>query len=351
MNQQPHVERQMQALSAITAAMSATYSPQAILDAVLKAVVETLNYKAASVRLLDAERKVLVLRAAYGLSQEYLDKGKVQVENSPIDRDVLTGQIVEVQDVTHDPGFQYPEAAQREGIRGVLAAPLTSRGKTTGVLRVYTAEIHDFTDEERAFLRVVANLTARAIAGAQLFQAFWSIVRQVNSSLKVEDVLVHLLRGTINELNYKGGLIRLLDVKAQVLRLVAAEGLSREYLSKGDVRIGQSAIDTEVLQGKPLTIYDVTSDPRWHYGEAAAREGIRSVQVVPLAVRGSVIGVLRVYSSQPHRFTDEEVGFLNAVADLGAIAIENARLHQALSEKYETLKTDAAGWYRFLTLS
>ena len=40
-----------------------------------------------------------------------------------------------------------------------------------------------------------------------------------------------------------------------------------------------------------------------------------------------------------------------AVVNLGAIAIENTKLHEALKERLEALKTDADGWYRFLALS
>lgn len=351
MDEQTVIQRRIQALYAIADAMGASFNPQTVLDTVLQAIVDTLGYRAAVVRLLDAERETLVLRAACGLSEAYLAKGPVQVANSPMDQAVLAEQVVVLEDITHDEGFQYPAAAAREGLHSILGAPLAHRGRVLGVLRVYTGEAHEFDAEERAFMGAVAKFVARALANAHLFQALWGIVHNVNSSLAVEEVLVQLLRGTLTELNYKAGLIRLVDVKAQVMRLVAAEGLSREYLGKGDVRIGQSAIDTQVLAGKPVTIYDVTTDPRFQYREAAAREGIRSVHAAPLTVRGTVIGVLRVYSGQPHRFSDEETAFLSAVADLGGIAIENARLHQALAEKYETLKTDAAGWYRFLTLS
>ena len=73
--------------------------------------------------------------------------------------------------------------------------------------------------------------------------------------------------------------------------------------------------------------------------------------VLPLCVRGITIGVLRLYSGQIRRFSTEELAFAAAVADLGAMAIENARLHAALQERLEALKADSNGWYRFLALS
>jgi GAF domain-containing protein len=50
------------------------------------------------------------------------------------------------------------------------------------------------------------------------------------------------------------------------------------------------------------------------------------------------------------KLSEEEIGFAVAIADLGAVAVENARLHQALKRRLEELKQDADGWYRFLAL-
>jgi GAF domain-containing protein len=80
-------------------------------------------------------------------------------------------------------------------------------------------------------------------------------------------------------------------------------------------------------------------------------EGIRSLLILPLCVQDTPIGVLRLYSSQVRRFSTEELAFASAVADLGAVAIENAKLHETLKERLQALKEDSNGWYRFLTLS
>lgn len=346
-----HEER---ALFAVARAMNTALSRQAMLEAVLQAVVTELGYKAASLRLLDAEQRTLNLQAAYGLSQTYLNKGGVELERNLVDREALQGKPVAIRDVATTPGVQYPQAAEQEGIRSVLSVPLhTARGETeqvVGVMRVYTAQQYDFSKDEIEFVSAVANLAARALAYAHLYEAFQSIAQQVNSSLKVKDVLAALLRSTVRELNFKAASIRLLGPRKKRLHVAAAEGLSPQYLSKGDVRIEDSPIDREVIQGRPVTIFDVVHERGFQYPAEAEREGIRSVLAVPLAVHGEIAGVLRIYSGQPHRFTAEEEAFVRAVADLGAIALENARLHEALEQKYEAAREDWSGWYRFLAL-
>ena len=127
--------------------------------------------------------------------------------------------------------------------------------------------------------------------------------------------------------------------------------LSEAYLKKGEVEVAQSAIDRRVLQdGQPVALRDVAEEPGFQYSEEALREGIRSVLVLPLRVREAMVGVMRLYSGQVRRFAPEEISLANAVADLGAVAIENARLHQMLKQRLEALKEDVDGWYRFLAL-
>jgi GAF domain-containing protein len=45
--------------------------------------------------------------------------------------------------------------------------------------------------------------------------------------------------------------------------------------------------------------------------------------------------VLRVYSQERRTFTDAEMHFLIAVADLAALCIENARLYDQVRQSYE----------------
>jgi len=349
------VIRFCRAISAVTDAMGSLAHWREVLDSILHALVEELGYRAASVRQLDAERQTLVLVGALGLSEDYLSKGAVEIERSALDREVLEGRLVEVADVRNDARLQYPAEAEREGIGSILAAPLSLKGQVTGVLRAYSAEPRVATDTETHFLLSVGKLTARALASARQSEALLNISRQVNSSLDLQAVLTAILHQTVEELNYRGAIIRLISPTGQRLELVAATGLSQAYLNKGAVELEHSGIDRRVLQGEAVTIYDVAGEPGYQYPREALEEGIRSVQAVPLIAPDraepggrKVIGVLRVYSSQPRRFGDEDVSFLQVVANLGAIALENARMFHELNRRIDSLQPDEDGWHRLL---
>src|SRR5262245_46484523 len=187
------LQREVRALYAIVEAINGSLSLPELLSVMLERTVVELDYKAATLRLLDEERQTLELKAAYGLSAHYLQKGAIDVAKSGIDQTVLSGMPVAIGDVRHDPGFQYGEVAAREGLASVLAVPLTARKRAIGVLRVYTAAPHRFSAEERAFLSAVANLGAQALERTRLYDAFQVIAQHVNSSLDLKDVLTTLL--------------------------------------------------------------------------------------------------------------------------------------------------------------
>jgi GAF domain-containing protein len=214
------------------------------------------------------------------------------------------------------------------------------------VLRVYTSTPRKFTDEDVTILSTLASQSAIAIENAQLYQqmqTLYDIAKMVSSSLNLQEVLDLIVQSAAKIMKVKASNIRLLDEERKRLELRAAYGLSRQYLEKGPVEADRSIAET--LKGKPVTVFDVTKDPRVQYPEAAKREGICSILSVPLAVKDVVIGVLRVYTSIPHRFTQNEIEFLSALADQGAIAIENARLYEHVKKDYEDLTKDVWKWY------
>lgn len=323
-----------------------------MLDALLERTVSDLGYRAATLRILDEERQTMALKAAYGLSERYCSKGDVELANSPIDRAVIAGEVVTVADVRADPSFQYGEAAECEGLVSAIAVPLTLRDHAIGVLRIYTGDRHRFGEQERALLLAVASLGAQSIQRARLYAAFRQIAYGMSSSLDRREVLTGLLLQLVEELHMRAGSIRLLGPRDQTLHLEAAYGLSEDYLAKGAVQVSQSPIDQHVLsQRRPVAISDLSEACDFQYPEEAQREGIRSVLVAPLSARGVPIGVLRVYSGQIRHFSAEEIAFIATVADLGGLAIENARLHETLKTRLAALQTDASAWQRFMSLS
>lgn len=142
-----------------------------VLQSVVKSTTEAMQVKACALRLLDTRTGLLQFSAGYGLSNDYLAKGPVELGRSPIDTEALCGKPVIIQDIHTDSRFQYKEAAEREGIVSVLCVPLEVHGESIGVMRVYTGEACDFREDDIQFLTVLASLSALAIDNARLYDS------------------------------------------------------------------------------------------------------------------------------------------------------------------------------------
>jgi len=174
------------------------------------------------------------------------------------------------------------------------------------------------------------------------YTALYQAALTISSSLELDQVLHSVVTSTAEAMQVKACGLRLLDPNTGQLRLSAAYGLSGNYLAKGPVDVTHSAIDSEALHGAAVHIADVRSDPRFQYQEAAREEGLVSVLCVPLEVHGEAIGVMRVYTSEPTTFHEDDIQFLSVLASLAALSIENARLYENLKSSYHGVM--AAFW-------
>jgi len=148
-------------------------------------------------------------------------------------------------------------------------------------------------------------------------------------------VLGYLTEEAAKAVRAKASSVRLLDPDGAQLQMAAVFGLSDQYLNKGPVDLEHSPVDREILSGHATQLADVTTDPNFQYPGEAAREGIVSVASVPLIAHAQPIGVLRVYSRLRRTFSDADIRFLTAVADLAALCIDNARLYDQMRQNYE----------------
>ena len=173
-------------------------------------------------------------------------------------------------------------------------------------------------------------------ASGDFCRTLYRVARAVNSSLDVMQVLDMVVTSTTEAMAAKACSLRLLGPDGAHLMFGAAHGLSANYRAKGLVIASHSEVDRLALSaGTPVYVADARTDPRVQYPEQAREEGIVSVLVVPLRVQDQPVGVMRVYTSTQHEFSDAELELAEAIASLSALAIENGRLYERLNRDYE----------------
>ncbi len=157
-------------------------------------------------------------------------------------------------------------------------------------------------------------------------KALSTISNAINSTLYLEDALRLIVSVTAQAMNSNICSLQLIDEEKQELVIRATQSMSEAYNKKQPLKVGEGIAGKVVLQNTPIIIKDITQEKEYKYQDIAKKEGLCSLLCVPLNLRGKVIGVLTSYTSYPHDFTPMEVDVLKSIANLSAVAIENAEL-------------------------
>ena len=170
---------------------------------------------------------------------------------------------------------------------------------------------------------------------ARLNQKFWrlfSMIQTIGSTPNLNQVLNIVSSQTAAVMNVKGISIKLLSEDGHYLRYAAAHGLPGDFIREKLVEVQKSPLNKRIIEGEPFITGNVSAKEMFQFGEVLAEAQIKSVLFLPLRLEGKVIGILGAYCIIADRFTDEDVNFFRLVAELVAIALENARGYEAVEK-------------------
>jgi signal transduction histidine kinase len=165
--------------------------------------------------------------------------------------------------------------------------------------------------------------------------ALYRIGQVINSTLEMSEVLSLIAENATRLMGMMASSIRLLDPNGDKLYVGGSFGLSPSFISKGPVDLDTSQLDRETLALGIVQAMDVATDTRFQYREEARIEGIHSALCASISAKNRALGVIRVYSALPHQFSEQEEALLKNLANLGALAIENARVYAELKAQSE----------------
>ncbi len=140
----------------------------AALNITAQRVCNLMHVKAASIRLLDEATGELVISGSHNIGSDYLNKGRIRLGENPIDQAAFSGQVVYIEDARTDPRVRFREHAKKEGMVSGLCCPMSYRGKTVGVLRIYSKIRRRFSTFDVELLQAISSLAAGAIVSTRL---------------------------------------------------------------------------------------------------------------------------------------------------------------------------------------
>ncbi len=163
-------------------------------------------------------------------------------------------------------------------------------------------------------------------------EALSSISKVIGSSLDLTEVLNEVMDEIIRLTGAERSFLMLVDPETGELAFRAARNVDRETIGSSAFEISRSIVNQVATTGEPIVTTNAQMDPRFKSQESVIGYNLRSILCVPLRVRGHVTGVVfadnRILTGL---FTDRDRDLLATFASQAAIAIENARLFESVS--------------------
>jgi PAS domain S-box-containing protein len=166
-----------------------------ILNEILNRVGDAMGAHSGSIMLLNEETGELEMVATLGLPDDYIEmvysKG-VPLTTSPSGVVLKTGHYYLVPNVIEEPRDKpWMDLARELGFSAQIFMPMKQKDEVIGLLNIYMANPHEFTEIEITFLTVAASQAAAVIENARLYANLFrkkrELEREINEHKRVEE--------------------------------------------------------------------------------------------------------------------------------------------------------------------
>ncbi len=256
----------------------------------------------------------------------------------------LTRQAILLNDVST---AEYYFVANPE-VRSELAVPLIAKNRLIGVIDLESEKAGYFRPEHLHLLTLTASRIAQAIENARLYArvsrqaqtltVLNEISMELTSILDLDPLLERVGQLLRRLIDYQMFTIMLLDEKGETLITRYAWRFGYAHAPLRRIPITSGLVGASVREWRVVNVPDVRKDPRY----LEMNPETRSELIVPLFYKGRIIGVLDLEHTRTSFFNEEHERMLTTMAAQIAIAIENARLYQAVTRQEKQLERDIA---------
>ena len=335
--------RAVDALYRISAFASSQPDPKLALEGILDEVMNVFDASSASICLLDADSDKLSIEVERGLSKA--GKGFELPMGVGITGWVaLHGEPFLCSDVEKEE--KYFELDDR--IRSEMAAPLSEGGRTVGALNVDSLEEGAFREADLRLLTLMANEAGRVLENmwmvqqlrrkADQFQTLVQVGQDMAGKRKVEEILQTITREALLLMDCRLSAFFLYDREKDLLNLHSLQDGNGPRSYDESLNPAESLLGSSLRGHRQVQTRDLFRTEEHHFVKLIREENLHSMLVTPVVYESEPIGLLTLYVDRKHRFNDDERMIARALADLGAIAVQNARLYARVFDSEESMR-------------
>lgn len=335
--------RAVDALYRISSLSGSEKNPVEALEGILDEVIGLFGASSASISLINADSDKLLIEVERGLSKESKGfelpigvgiTGWVALYGEPF----LSGNVLE-----EEKYFQIDER-----IRSEMAAPLIEGGRTVGALNVDAIQENAFSESDLRLLVLMAKEASRVLENMWMIQQLRRKAEQLQTLVLVgqdmagkrdiQEVLRTITREALLLLDCKLSAFFIYSAEDDLLHLHSLQDCEGPRSMKESLRPSDSILGTSLRGFRQVQTRDLLRTEEHHFVSLIREEKLHSMLVTPVVYEEDAIGVLSLYVDRPHRFNDDEKLIARALADLGAIAVQNTRLYGRVFDSEESLR-------------
>ena len=335
--------RAVDALYRISSLSGSEKNPVEALEGILDEVIGLFGASSASISLINADSDKLLIEVERGLSKESKGfelpigvgiTGWVALYGEPF----LSGNVLE-----EEKYFQIDER-----IRSEMAAPLIEGGRTVGALNVDAIQENAFSESDLRLLVLMAKEASRVLENMWMIQQLRRKAEQLQTLVLVgqdmagkrdiQEVLRTITREALLLLDCKLSAFFIYSAEDDLLHLHSLQDCEGPRSMKESLRPSDSILGTSLRGFRQVQTRDLLRTEEHHFVSLIREEKLHSMLVTPVVYEEDAIGVLSLYIDRPHRFNDDEKLIARALADLGAIAVQNTRLYGRVFDSEESLR-------------
>lgn len=340
---------QLKASNRVAQQVTSILEVDKLLSEVVNLIQARFGYYFVGIWLLCEPEEMVILQAMAGEIEDDSLKPGYQISlqtPTPTVQACLTGQYQLVDALHQHP--EYTALSALPDIQSNLALPLNLGKTRIGVLDIRSESPTAFNSEDLLALQTLANQIAIAINNAQLYkqeqkQRQWAEAveqagRALTSNLDMNQVSGMILDQLATVVPHKRGAVFL--QQGDILRPLARRGFPQNEQAEQlqlQIQIRPDDIFQRLVKSRQYIIVDdVTQESGWYQLDWLPKN--HSWMGVPLIAKNKVVGFISLTRPRAGAFSAEEATLVQTFAGQAAVALENARLYDEITQFNDQLE-------------